>query len=76
MKIHAQHIAKYVVYSLGLVATIATSPAYNFYGAMGFDVQTIDITASSGFFSLTAIASTIDNLLSPCPFQNVVGSLC
>ncbi len=37
MTIHAQHIAKYTVYSLGLVATIATSPLYEYFGTTAFD---------------------------------------
>ena len=44
MTSHAQHIAKYVVYSLGLVATIATSPLYEYFGTTAFDQLTTSLS--------------------------------
>ena len=70
MTLHAQHIAKYVVYSLGLVATIATSPAYTFHGVTGSDVETIEITEASEFISLTASAITTDDSAESMTFSS------
>ena len=44
MTTHAQHIAKYVVYSLGLVATIATSALYEYFGTTAFDQRSVNLT--------------------------------
>lgn len=37
MMTQVQHIAKYTVYGLGLVVTIATSPLYEYFGTTAFD---------------------------------------
>lgn len=44
MTTHAQHIAKYALYSLGLAATIATSPLYEYFGTTAFDQLTTSLS--------------------------------
>ncbi len=44
MTIQTQHTAKYVVYGLGLVATIATSPLYEYFGTTAFDQRSVELS--------------------------------
>jgi len=64
MTIKLEQIAKYSVYSLGLVATIATSPMYNFYGTMGFNTGNIAIDEATEFipFSASSLTNNPDNV--------------
>jgi hypothetical protein len=58
---HTKQMGKYMVYGFGLVATVATSPSYNFYGAMGSDNQVLSIAEDSEFIHFTVDASVVDN---------------
>lgn len=58
MNVNLEKITKYSVYSLGILATIATSPLYVFYGTMGFDTVAIDVDETTEFIPLSATSST------------------
>ena len=55
MTIQAQHIAKYTVYSLGLVATIATSPLYEYFGTTAFDQLSTSVSTDVTHIPIKAI---------------------
>lgn len=54
MTIQVQHTAKYVVYGLGLVATIATSPLYEYFGTTAFDQFSIEVSTETAHIPLQA----------------------
>lgn len=58
MNMNLERLTKYSVYSLGILATIATSPIYVFYGTMGFDTVAIDVDETTEFIPLSATSST------------------
>lgn len=68
MTIHAQHIAKYTVYSLGLVATIATSPLYEYFGTTAFDQLTTSLSTDVNHIPIQATVEFV-NPTEAEPFQ-------
>lgn len=54
MTMQTQHKAKYVVYGLGLVATIATSPLYEYFGTTAFDQRSVNLTTETAHVPLQA----------------------
>lgn len=60
MTIHARHIAKYIVYSLGLVATIATSPLYEYFGTTAFEQLTTGLSTDVTHIPIQATVEFAD----------------